>query len=250
MIGCIIQARIGSTRLPKKILKNLDYNSTVLDYVLSQISKSNLIDKIVLATTTLPEDDIVDDFGKNLGFEVFRGDSIDVLDRYYQCAKKFNFQVIVRITSDCPLIDPEITDNVIGHFDSRKYDYVCNTQPRTFPQGTETEVFSFSALEHAWKNAKLPSEREHVTPFFYNNPQQFKILNVKNTENISKLRWCIDREEDLQVLRNIVLKITDRPILTKHILEIVNSNPEIFEKNKHISIFEGYEKSLKNDNTK
>lgn len=247
MIGCIIQARMGSTRLPKKILKNLDNNKTVLEYVLSQISQSKLIDKIVLATTTLSEDDIVSDFGKNMGFDVFRGDSVDVLDRYYQCAKKFNFQVIVRITSDCPLIDPEITDDIINHFDSKKYDYVCNTQPRTFPQGTETEVFSFSSLESAWKNAKLPSEREHVTPFFYNNPKQFRILNVKNTEDLSNLRWCIDREEDFQVVKDIVSKITNRPILTKHILEIVESDSDIFQKNKHISIFEGYNKSLKND---
>jgi spore coat polysaccharide biosynthesis protein SpsF len=247
LIGCIIQARTGSTRLPQKILENLDKNNTVLDYVLAQISESELIDKVVIATTTLPEDDVIENQVKKLGFDVFRGDPNDVLDRYYECAKKFNFKIIVRITSDCPLIDPEITDNVIGHFNSEKYDYVCNTQPRTFPQGTETEVFSFTVLHDAWKNSKLQSEREHVTAFFYNNPEKFRILNVKNDKDLSNLRWCIDRKEDLDVLKNIVSKTKKRPILTKHILEIIKSEPEIFEKNKHISIFEGYEKSLKND---
>ena len=247
MIGCIIQARMGSTRLPKKVMKNLDKNNTVLDFVLTQIGESDLIDKLVVATTILPEDDVIEEHVKKLGIDVFRGESIDVLDRYYRCAQKFNFSTIIRISSDCPLIDPEITDNVIEHFDSEKYDYVCNTQPRTFPQGTETEVFSFTALHDAWKNSKLPSEREHVTAFFYNNPEQFRILNVKNDKDLSNLRWCIDREEDLDVLKDIVSKTKKRPILTKHILEIIKSEPEIFEKNRHISIFEGYEKSLKND---
>lgn len=228
-------------------MKNLNKNHTVLDFVLTQIFKSKFIDKLVVATTVLPEDDVIEEYVKKLGIDVFRGESIDVLDRYYKCAKKFNFKTIVRITSDCPLIDPQISDNVIEHFNPEKYDYVCNTQPRTFPQGTETEVFSFTSLYSAWKNAKLPSEREHVTSFFYNNPNKFRILNVKNDKDISNLRWCIDREEDLILLKELVSRIKDRPILTKHVLEIVSSEPELFEKNKHISIFEGYLKSLKKD---
>jgi spore coat polysaccharide biosynthesis protein SpsF len=231
MIGCIIQARTGSTRLPKKVMKNLDKNNTVLDFVLTQIGKSTLIDKFVVATTILSEDDVIEEHVKKLGIDIFRGESIDVLDRYYRCAEKFNFSTIVRITSDCPLIDPQITDNVIKNFDSEKYDYVCNTQPRTFPQGTETEVFSFTALHDAWKNAKLPSEREHVTPFFYNNPNRFRILNVENDKDLSNLRWCIDREEDLVLLKELASKIKHRPILTKHILDVVSSEPELFEKN-------------------
>ena len=247
MIGCIIQARTGSTRLPKKVLKILDKNNTVLDFVLNQIKKSTLIDKLIVATTILPEDDVIEEHVKKLGIDIFRGDSVDVLDRYYRCAEKFHFDTIVRITSDCPLIDPEITDNIIKNFDSEKYDYVCNTQPRTFPQGTETEVFSFTALHDAWKNAQLPSEREHVTPFFFNNSNHFRILNVENDTDLSSLRWCIDREEDLMLLRKLTSKIHNRPILTKHILGLVHSEPKLFEINKHISVLEGYQKSLKND---
>jgi len=247
MIGCIVQARMGSTRLQNKVMKNIDKNNTVLDFVLTQISESTIIDKLVVATTILPEDDVIEEHVKKLGIDIFRGESVDVLDRYYRCAKKFNFNTIVRITSDCPFIDPQISDNIIKNFDSEKFDYVCNTQPRTFPQGTETEVFSFTALHDAWKNAKLPSEREHITPFFYNNPNHFRILNVENDKDLSNLRWCIDRKEDLVLLKELASKITQRPILTKHILDIVSSEPELFEKNQHISIFEGYMKSLKND---
>lgn len=247
MIGCIIQARMGSTRLPEKVMKTLEKNVTVLDFVIEQINKSKFIDKIIIATTTLSEDDVIEDHVKSLGISVFRGKSHDVLDRYYQCGKKFNLPIIVRITSDCPLIDPEISDLVISKFDPLKYDYVCNTHPRTFPQGTETEIFSFKSLKIAWKNAKLPSEREHVTPFFYNNKNKFRILNVKNEEDLSNLRWCLDRKEDLIVLRKIVSTIKSRPILTKHILNMYKMEPKVFEKNKRYSALEGYMKSLNDD---
>jgi spore coat polysaccharide biosynthesis protein SpsF len=247
MIGCIIQARMGSIRLPGKVMKKLDENYTVLHYVIEQISNSKLIDKIVIATTTLKEDDVIVDLAKKIHVDFFRGDSQDVLDRYYQCAKHFSFSTIVRITSDTPLIDPRITDQVITKFDPSKYDYVCNTQPRTFPQGTETEVFSFSSLEYIWNKATLPSEREHVTPYFYTHSEKFRILNIENSENISHLRWCIDVENDLKLVKIFVNGIKNRPILTNDILQFLKKNPEVFELNKGHIINEGYFKSLKED---
>jgi spore coat polysaccharide biosynthesis protein SpsF len=247
MIGCIIQARMGSTRLPGKVMKKLDENFTVLDYVITQIKNSKLIDKIVIATTTLKEDDVIADFAKQMNIDYFRGSSQDVLDRYYQCAKYFSFSTIVRITSDAPLIDPTITDQVISKFNPIEHDYVCNTQPRTFPQGTETEVFSFTALEKIWHNASLPSEREHVTPYFYTHFNDFHIYNFKNSQNNSQLRWCIDTKNDLEFVRIIVKNIKKRPILTCDILEFLKKNPEILRLNKDHIINEGYYKSLKEE---
>ncbi len=249
MIGCIIQARMGSTRLPGKVMKKLDDDFTVLHYVIKQIENSKLINKIVIATTTLKEDDVIVDFAKQMNIDYFRGSSHDVLDRYYQCAKHFSFSTIVRITSDAPLIDPKITDQVISKFNPLKHDYVCNTQPRTFPQGTETEVFSFYALEKIWNKAELPSEREHVTPFFYTHSDDFHVFNFENSQNLSHLRWCIDNENDLKLVQIIVSKIKKRPIFTEDILEFLEKNPNILSLNKDHIVNEGYFKSLKEDET-
>lgn len=247
MLGCIIQARMGSTRLPKKVMKKLDNKNTVLDYVLNQIKTVKLIDKIIVATTIHLEDNSIEEYVQKLGFETFRGSSQDVLDRYYQCSKKYKFSAIIRITSDCPLIDPEIINKVIKKFKQNKFDYVSNTHPRTFPQGTEIEIFSFQALKNAWENAKLPSEREHVTPFFYNNPKKFKISNVENKKNLSMYRWCLDYKDDLIVIKTIVSKISSRPIYTKDILKIIKSNPQLFDINKNFFALDGYVKSLEDD---
>ena len=169
MIGCVIQARMGSTRLPGKVLKTVRENTPSLLHTIEQLRFSKNIDKIVVATTDLPEDDIIEELVKTQKIECFRGNAENVLDRYYQCAKLFGFNGIVRITADCPLIDPFITDKVIQVFKDNELDYVPNVFPRTFPDGLETEVVAFSALEIAWKNAELPSEKEHVTPYFKNN---------------------------------------------------------------------------------
>ena len=169
MIGCIVQARMGSSRLPGKVLKKIQ-NRTILDYVISQIKFSKKINKIVIATTTNENDKIIVDFCIEKNILYFRGNEKDVLDRYYECAKKFNFQKIVRITSDNPLIEPQIIDKCIEKYEKSNCDYLSTEHPPTFPQGYAVEIFSFEVLENAWKNARKPSEREHVTPYFYNNP--------------------------------------------------------------------------------
>ena len=146
MIGCIIQARTGSTRLPKKVMQKIDNDSTVIHYVINQIKSSKRIEKIIVATTNLDEDDIICKYVDLQKIEFFRGSSEDVLDRYYQCARKFSIDIIVRITADNPLIDPNIIDSVIKQYKNTKCDYATNTLPRTFPYGTEVEVFSFNGL--------------------------------------------------------------------------------------------------------
>jgi len=247
MIGCIIQARMGSTRLLGKVMELLDGKNPSLYYTINQLKNSLNVDKIIVATTKLNEDDIIEKISKNNKINCFRGNSENVLERFYECAKKFQLETIVRITADCPLIDPKIVDSFIEIFNSGEYDYVHNMEPRTFPDGLDTEVFTFSILEQAWKNAKLPSEKEHVTPYFRNNKDKFRIKNVINKKNMSSYRWTLDYQEDLDLIRNIIKEIKNRPILMNDIISLFNKKPNIFEINKKYLANEGLTRSLEED---
>jgi len=247
MIGCIIQARMGSSRLPKKVMKKIDNDLTVLDYVIEQLKSSKNIEKIIVATTILKEDNIISNYLCSHKYEVFRGSSDDVLDRFYQCAKKFSINTIVRITADNPLIDPKIIDIAIDEYKNNKYDLVTNTLKRTFPFGTEVEVFSFKSLEKAWKNAKRPYEREHVTPFIRDPQNKFILSNIEHQENLSHLRYTVDRISDLKLVKEIIKNISTRPIVIQDIIKLYKQKPEIFEINKNVK-HNGYESSLKKDN--
>jgi spore coat polysaccharide biosynthesis protein SpsF len=247
MIGCIIQARMGSIRLPGKVMELLDDKNPSLYYTINQLKNSLNVDKIIVATTKLNEDDVIEKISKNNKIDCFRGSSENVLERFYECAKKFQIETIVRITADCPLIDPKIVDSIIQIFNSGKYDYVHNMKPRTFPDGLDTEIFSFKILEEAHKNAKLPSEKEHVTPYFRNNKDKFRIKNVINKKNMSSHRWTLDYQEDLDLIRNIVKEIKNRPILMNDIISLFNKKPNIFEINKKYLANEGLTRSLKED---
>lgn len=247
MIGCIIQARMGSTRLPGKVMKIIDEKNPSLQYTLNQLKTCKTLDKIIVATTNLPEDDVIANYLQNIGIDVFRGNSDDVLDRYFKCAKYYKLSSIVRITGDCPLIDPNIVDTGVELFQSQKYDYVTNTFPRTFPDGNETEIFSINALEKIWKNAKLPSEREHVTPYFRNNLKLFQIKNFIHTSDISDLRWTVDYNEDFELVKILISKIQSRPIHLENILNLLNKEPKLLELNKNHKPNEGYAKSLEED---
>ena len=225
---------MGSTRLPGKVLMRLDDKNTVLDYVIQQIKHCKSIGKIIIATTDLKEDDVIEIFAKNKNIVCFRGNPSDVLDRYYQCAKLYSLSVIIRITADNPLIDPNIVEKVLMEFQSRSYDYVSNAVVRSFPYGTETEVFSFDALEKAWNNAKKDNEREHVTPYFYSNPEKFRIYHVENQKNLSSLRWTVDQIEDFILVKNIVSKINKSPILMNDIINLLTEEPELLDINKNV----------------
>jgi len=247
MIGCIIQARMGSSRLPNKTMKLIDEKIPMLEQVIDQIKFCKEFDKIVVATTTNKEDNQIFDFVKKLEIPCFRGSEKDLLDRYYMCAKNFSLKTIVRITSDCPLIDPEITDKIVSEFKSNKYDFTSNTIKRTYPRGLDVEVFSFTALEEAWKNANLPSEREHVTPYIKKSNNQYLCLNVENTNDLSNLRLTVDREEDFKLIRIILSEISTRPILMDDIIKLLKRKPELIEINKKINSEEGYLRSLEED---
>ncbi|KFM20101.1 Spore coat polysaccharide biosynthesis protein SpsF [Marine Group I thaumarchaeote SCGC AAA799-P11] len=231
-IGCIVQARMGSKRLPKKVLMKLNNKDSQLRFVIAQLQNCKLIEKIVVATTTLTEDDEIVEFLKKHNIECFRGSSSNVLKRYYQCAKNFSFDVIIRITADNPLIDPTIVDLAIKKFISNSFDYLTNTRKRTFPYGTEVEIFTFSALKKAYKNSTTPFELEHVTPYFYNNPEQFKIFDLVNSKDLSSFRWTVDEINDLNLVKILISKIQKRPILTNDILKILKDEPELIKINQ------------------
>ena len=245
MIGCIVQARMGSSRLPGKVMEKIE-GKFLLDYVLEQLKAAKNIDKIIIATTTLSNDEVICKFLSSKNIEFFRGSSEDVLDRYYQCAKKFSIDIIVRITADNPLIDPNIIDMMINEYENKKVDYLTNTLERTFPYGTEVEIFSSKILENTWKNAKKPSEREHVTPFIYNPKNKFILNSIENEKNISYLRYTVDKIEDLLLVKEIVKNISTRPILLQDIINLQREKPEIFEINKNVK-HDGYLSSIEKD---
>ena len=234
MIGCIIQARMNSTRLPGKVLMNIDEKFPALFYTLEQLKNSKLLEKIIIATSSNQEDNDIEKFCRKYDIKCFRGSLENVLDRYYQCAKEFGITTIVRIPADKPLIDPEIVDEVIQKFKENSFDCVTNFQPSTIPSGTEVEIFSFSALETAWKNTSSVFDKEHVTPYIYKNKEQFKIFNVVNKEDLSNFRWALDYKEDLELIRKIVMKIEKRPILTRDIINLLNKEKELIKINQNV----------------
>jgi len=203
-IAAIIQARISSTRLPGKVLKELPFNSgiTCLEQVIRRLKKSKKIDDIVIATTEDKEDNEIVDIAKKEDVKYFRGSKENVLSRYYFAAKKNNIDVVVRITSDCPCIDVDITDLTIDAHINKVADYTSNSLTRTYPHGLDVEVFNFNALEEAYKNATKYYEKEHVTPYIYKNPQKFKINIVKAPKELyaSDIRITLDTEEDYALL--------------------------------------------------
>ena len=237
---------MGSTRLPGKILKKLN-GITALECFLNQLHYSKSLESIIIATTIRSEDDVIVNFAEDHKINYFRGSEHDVLDRFYQCSKFFSIKDIVRITSDCTLIDPTIVDKVVDYYISNSFDYVSNSLDRSYPSGNDVEVFSFSSLESSWLNAKKPSEREHVTPFIYNNPEKFSISQVKHHTNLSHLHWTLDREEDLTLIKKIYNSIDKKPIHLEDILELIKNNPQITNINKNTKSDEGYQKSLIKD---
>jgi spore coat polysaccharide biosynthesis protein SpsF len=234
-IVAIIQARMGSTRLPGKVLMEVN-GKPLLETMLSRVAKSKLINKIIIATSTLPKDNQIDEFCINNGYECFRGSENDVLSRYYECSKKYNADVIVRLTADCPLIDSEIIDKAINYYLEKNVDYTANTVPpkkSTFPDGSDVEVFSMSALEKANTNVKDLKDREHVTFYFWKYNNVFKTGQIIQKEDWSKYRITVDYPEDFEVISFLFKEIKKRGIrgTTKEIVDILDENPNIFNKN-------------------
>ncbi len=236
-IVAIIQARMGSTRLPGKIMRNI-LGKPVLIHELGRIGKIKALDELVVATTTNKRDDIivktVQKYYENIS--LFRGSEEDVLDRYYKAAIESSANTIVRITSDCPLIDPVVSDKVITAFLKTDCDYCSNTVKRTYPIGLDTEVFKFKTLEKSWNEASKKSEREHVTLHIRNNSEKFKLLNVANNTNLGNLRWTLDTPEDLEFINEIYKRLSykKKNFLMADVLEVLEVEPILVSINKHI----------------
>ncbi len=233
-IVAIIQARMGSSRLPQKVLKDLA-GATVLDRVLNRLGRSQLIDESIVATTTEPADHAIIEHCERTGRKVFRGSELDVLDRYYRAAKSADADVVVRVTSDCPVIDPEVTDATIRAFLDEHADYANNTRVRTYPRGLDTEVMTFEALERDWRESSEPYQREHVTPYIYENPDKFKLHGIENDTDYSQHRWTVDTPEDLQLLQAIYAHFGGRDdFCWREVLQLVESDPALADINRHI----------------
>ncbi|MBE9138811.1 glycosyltransferase family protein [Nodosilinea sp. LEGE 07088] len=201
----IVQARMTSTRLPGKVLKPV-LGQPLLSYQIERLKRVTLADVIAIATTTNAADDPIVELSESLAVGCFRGAEHDVLSRYFGAAQAYAADVVVRVTSDCPLIDPQIMDEVIGYYLSHRdrYDYISNSIQRTYPRGLDTEVFSTGTLEQAHREATAPPEREHVTPFIYNHPERYAIGQVTSPQDLSHHRWTVDTPEDFELIRRML----------------------------------------------
>jgi spore coat polysaccharide biosynthesis protein SpsF len=238
-IVAIIQARIGSTRLPGKILKEVS-GKPILWHVVDRLSHSQSINKIVVATTDLPEDDRTEEFCIENNISFSRGSSDDVLSRYYEAAKKFNADIVIRITSDCPVIDPSVIDMMLQEYlysnKSTIIDYLSNTLVRTFPRGLDAEIFSFEALEKTILEAQQQYEREHVTPYIYQHPEIFSLKNYASGIDFSFHRWTVDTAEDYQLINKIYVELyqPDKLFLLEDILHLFERKPELISVNQNV----------------
>lgn len=240
----IIQARMASTRLPGKVMMEV-LGKPLLVYLVERLMQVEFIDRMIVATTKNPEDDVIADHARKLGLLLFRGAEHNVLDRFYGAAAKFGVDHILRITADCPLIDPGLVDSLMGFYFSGGFDYACNCDPPTLPDGLDAEVFSFTALEVAHKNALLPSELEHVTPYIRNNPECFKIGRWRYSRDLSHLRWTVDEPEDFLFVKEVLESLypLNRDFRTRDIVRLLAKKPELCKINAFYQRNEGALKS-------
>jgi len=244
MILAILQARTSSNRLPGKVLKPI-LGVPMLLRQIERISDSERIDKLVVATSTDTSDDELAKVLMEAGVHVYRGSLTNVLDRFYQVASQYSADNIVRLTGDCPLIDPEIVDNVIESHLVKNADYTSNALNPTYPDGLDVEVIKFKALEKSWEEGKLPSELEHVTSYIYNNKDKFVICNVSNDQDLSTLRWTVDEKEDLEFVEKIYseLYLDNKKFRLNNILKLLRKKPELIKINSKFTRNEGFQKS-------
>jgi len=238
-IVCILQARMGSSRLPGKVLKQI-CGQPMLGWVVKRASRSRLISSIIVATTTDPGDDLIETFCLSEGISCFRGSEFDVLDRYYQAAKSEHADIVVRLTADCPLIDAVLVDATIEKLIEEKADFAANRLPppfkRTFPVGLDTEVATFNALETAWKLAEKPFEREHVMPYLYDPQNNFKVMVLDAENDYGNQRWTVDTPEDLEFIHQVTKKLDCRMDFGwEDILSILSENPDLSKINANIA---------------
>ena len=232
---CIIQARMGSTRLSGKVLQPI-LGRPMLWWVMHRVQQARLLGKVVIATTTEPADDAIVALCERHGWSTFRGSEQDVLDRYYQAAQQYGADVVVRITSDCPLIDPWVIDYTISaHLSAApQVDYTSNSIDRTYPRGLDTEAFSMDALRRCWRDATLPPEREHVTYYMYRHPERFNLLPVTNQVDYARHRWTVDTPEDMELVQRVYQHFGHGDFHWREVLALLEAHPDWIQINQHI----------------
>jgi spore coat polysaccharide biosynthesis protein SpsF len=236
-IGAIIQARMGSTRLPQKVMKDLE-GKTILEHVIERVKQSKLINEIIIATTTHECDSVIESEALKCGVKVFRGSEDDVLARYYCAAKANDLDIVVRITSDCPLIDSKVIDEVIQCYFDNNYEIITNAgsdlENRTYPRGLDVEVFSLELLKNAFDNATKKYQREHVTPYIYETTENG--FFYKNEIDYSEYRWTLDTEEDFELIKAIYRELYKgkHDFFLNDIISLVIKQPNLKMINDHI----------------
>jgi len=251
-VGAIIQARVGSSRLPMKVLRDIE-GKPMLQHVVARVRHSELVQEVIIATTHSKKDEAILELARKNKVKCFRGSEEDVLDRYYQVARTFQIDVVVRITADCPLVDPRVVDQVIDLFLRSNFDYVSNGHPptcsQTYPDGLDTEVFTFRSLKKAWEDATKLSDREHVTSYIWSHPESFRIGNLENENDLSQLRWTVDEKDDLKFVQELYRRLYEegKVFYMGDILKTLNREPELKAINEGITRDEGYKKSVKKD---
>ncbi len=240
-IVTVIQARTGSTRLPNKVLRPLA-GKPLLARMVERVLAAESAGVVVVATTLEPSDDPIIDLCRAEGYAYYRGHSDDLLDRHYQAGRLHDAEVVVKIPSDCPLIDPRVIDRVIGYFQRRKgdYDYVSNLHPATYPDGNDVEIMTMSALETAWREATRPLEREHTTPYLWERPDRFRLGNVTwetGQDYSMSHRWTIDYEADYRFIAAVYDALFyDNPLFSlDDILAFLDDHPEVAAINSHLA---------------
>jgi len=244
----ILQARMASTRLPGKVLMHV-MGRPLLGYQIERLRFSDMINEIIVATTVNQEDDPIIAFCQKEGLGFYRGSEDDVLDRYYRTAKEYDAKHIMRVTADCPFVEPKICDSLVKKYFETGLDYIKTGL--SFAEGVGCEVFSFASLERAWREAKLQSEREHVTLYIRNNPTKFRCMNLENESDDSKYRITVDEKEDFMVVKSILENVSSAGNIEyldiEAIKRFLDLNPEIGKINSHIIRNEGLLKSLRED---
>jgi len=230
---------MSSTRLPSKVLQDIA-GQPMLARVVLRTRRARSVSQVVIATTTDPADDAIFDYCRTHGFPVFRGSQFDVLDRYYQAARLYQAEVLVRLTADCPLMDPAEIDHVVDEFERAGVDFAANRLPppwkRTYPIGLDIEVCTFAALARAWQEAKQPYEREHVMPYLYDEEGRFKTLVVDHDPDYGGLRWTVDTPEDLEAVRRIYAAFGgDDGFSWLEVLDLYSQHPELKSINQSIA---------------
>lgn len=225
-VVAIVQARMGSTRLPGKVLMDLG-GKPVLARVLERTAAIPGVDMVVVATSTEPRDEPILALAQSAGVAAIAGSEADVLDRYFQAARAYDAEVVIRITADCPLLDPEVSGAVLRRFLRGDVDYASNIKPWTFPDGLDTEVLSRAALERAWREATLPVEREHVTPYIHERPDSFRLAHVAAAIPLTSQRWTLDEPRDLEMIRAVYAQLPPGKYRLVDVLDVLVAHPEL-----------------------